>query len=53
MLREEEYKIMVISCIGEEKENPLFVENVCAWWENIKRKIKTKSITLCKNGGIF
>ena len=48
LLREDSYKEMIAKCIKEEMENRLNKDNICIWWENLKEKVKKKSIYYAK-----
>lgn len=48
ILSEEAYKENIRKCIQYEMENPLYNENVGAWWESLKEKIKKRSIRYSK-----
>lgn len=49
LLKEESYIKEIIECIEGEMSNVLLKENVCLWWEEVKVKVKNRSIRYSKN----
>lgn len=49
LLKEESYIKEIVECIEGEMSNVLLKENVCLWWEEVKVKVKNRSIRYSKN----
>lgn len=49
LLKEEGYRNEIVECINDEMSNVLLKENVCLWWEEVKVKVKNRSIRYAKN----
>lgn len=40
---EEAYKESIVKCIKYEMQNPVYEENVCEWWDEMKGKLKKEA----------